>query len=94
MPENSKNSKIVPDAKTKTKQQRNNVCLLSFTQKHFYGQVDEHLAEDLSRKDTYILFSINFKEVTHVSYQNNRGQRSKKQLLGDATTTTSTINIV
>ena len=61
--------------------------------KTFSGQVDELLAEALSRKDTNILFYISFKAVTTVSRQNNRAQRSKKQLLADAMTTKS-INIV
>jgi len=46
--------------------------------KTFSGQVDELLAEALSRKDTNILFYISFKAVTTVSRQNNRAQRSKK----------------
>ena len=46
--------------------------------KKFSGQVDELLAEALSRKDTNILFYISFKAVTTVSRQNNRAQRSKK----------------
>ena len=46
--------------------------------KTFSGQVDELLAEALSRKDTNILFYISFKAVTTVSRQNNRAQKSKK----------------
>jgi len=46
--------------------------------KTFSGQVDELLAEALSRKDTNILSYISFKAVTTVSRQNNRAQRSKK----------------
>ena len=64
------------------------------TRTHFSWQADENRAEGLSRKDTDILFSISLKEVISVSYQNNRAQRIKKQLLGDVPTTTSTVNIV